>query len=302
MHADVSGKSSRTGAWAARLAFVIWGGLPIYWKSLQEMDALEIMCQRMVWSFLSLLPVIVATGMLGPVLRAVRDKKTFLTLICSSFILAGNWLLFIWGINSGMVLEASLGYFINPLINFVLGVALFHEKATRATWGAILLAGGGVVYQVIALGHIPWVALGLGLSFSGYGAIRKIAMVEALPGLFIETAVSFPFALAYLLWLGAGGVSVFFWADTTFTLLLMLSGLLSTVPLFLFAFGVRRIRMTTLGLLQYISPSITFLLGVFVYKEDFSLERLVTFACIWLALGLYTWDSFRHRHDAQKKA
>lgn len=220
--------------------------------------------------------------------------------MCSSFILAGNWLLFIWGINSGMVLETSLGYFINPLLNFVLGVALFHEKTTRAAWGAILLAGGGVLYQVIALGHIPWVALGLGLSFAVYGAIRKIAMVEALPGLFIETAISFPLALGYLLWLGAGGVSVFFWADTPFILLLMLSGLLTTVPLFLFAFAVRRIRMTTLGLLQYISPSITFLLGVFVYKEDFSLERLVTFACIWLALGLYTWDSFRHRHDGQK--
>lgn len=300
MHAGIMGKSPKAGAWGALLAFVIWGALAIYWKALQQMDPLEIMCHRMVWSFTTLLPVIVVSGMLGLVLQTLRNKKTFLALLCSSFILAGNWLLFIWGVNSGMVLETSLGYFINPLLNFILGVALFHEKARKAAWAAIIIAASGVLYQVISLGNIPWVALGLGMSFAVYGAIRKIAMVEALPGLFIETAISFPLALAYLLWLGAGGVSVLFRADTSFILLLMLSGLFTTVPLFLFAFGVRRIRMTTLGLLQYISPSITFLLGVFLYKEDFSLERLVTFACMWMALALYTWDSFRHRRDSLK--
>ena len=297
MRAELSGKSPKAGAIAALCACLIWGGLSVYWKALQAMDPLEIMCHRMLWSFLTMLPVIVASGMLGHVLTVMGNKKMFLRLMCSSFILAGNWLLFIWAVNSGKVLETSLGYYINPLINILLGVVFFQERASRVAWVAIGIAIAGVAFQVVSLGHMPWVALGLGISFAVYSVMRKVIMVEALPGLFIETAISAPLALAYLLWLGGQGVSVFFWADGHFLFLLVLSGVLTSVPLFLFAFSVRRIRLTTLGLLQYVSPSITFLLGVFLFKEEFSMERLFTFGAIWTALALYTWDSIRQRRN-----
>ena len=166
MHATLPGKSPQSGILAALGALLLWGCLPVYWKTLQRMGPLEIMCHRMLWSFLTMLPVIVASGMLGQVLRVVGTKKLFLGLMCSGFTLAGNWLLFIWAVNSGMVLEASLGYYINPLLNILLGVVFFQERAGRVAWVAIGIAAASVLFQAFSLGHMPWVALGLGVSFT----------------------------------------------------------------------------------------------------------------------------------------
>jgi chloramphenicol-sensitive protein RarD len=287
------GKGFESGGIAAFCAFLLWGCLPLYWKTLDRTDAFEILCHRVIWSFLTMLPVIVCSGRLGHILAILGSRKILLTLAGSGLVLACNWLLFIWAVNSGRVLETSLGYFINPLINILLGMFLFRERISRVAWIAIGLATAGVCNQVAGLGHLPWTALGLGCSFALYGLIRKVAPVEALPGLFLETALVLPFALAWLLWQGSHGTGVFHTEGVPFLLLLAASGPLTAIPLFLFTFGVRRLRMTTLGILQYVSPSITFFQGVFLFAEPFSLNTLLTFLCIWMALALYTWDSLR---------
>ena len=288
------------GILAALSAFLIWGFLPLYWKSLESISSLEILCHRMVWSFVVLTPVLLLGGRLGGMCMLPRTAKTLFGLFCSSALLGFNWFLFIWAVNSGMVLETSLGYYINPLINILLGVLVFRERLSTLTGLAIVLAALGVLYQVIAIGHVPWVSLGLGCSFAAYGLLRKVLLVEALPGLFTETLIFLPFALGWLLWQGWHGNSFVFRGDFTLDLLVMASGILTSMPLFLFAFGVRRIPMTTLGVLQYVSPSITFLLGVFVFHEPFSMNRLITFLCIWAGLAVYTWDSMRQRRLARE--
>jgi chloramphenicol-sensitive protein RarD len=284
---------SKSGGIAAFLAFLIWGCLPLYWKALDRMDAFEILCHRVLWSFLAILPIILCSGRLAPILGILGSRKKLLPLAGSSLILACNWLLFIWAVNAGRVLETSLGYFINPLMNILLGMFLFRERISRISRIALGLAFAGVFNQIMLLGHLPWVALGLASSFSLYGLIRKVAPVEALPGLFTETLLALPFALAWLFWQGAQGMGVFRTADIPFFLLVAASGVLTATPLFLFTLGVRRLRMISLGLLQYVSPSMTFFQGIFLFNEPFSPQVLLTFFCIWTALALYSWDSFR---------
>ncbi len=289
--------SAQLGLLAAFGAFLAWGVLPLFWKALASVDSREVLCQRMGWSFISLMPVMLCSGRLGGVLTLLRDKKIALGLALSSLLLAGNWFTYIWAVTHGMVLEASLGYYINPLFNVILGVAVFKEQAGRITWAAIALATIGVLFQVFNLGHLPVVSLLLGISFALYALLRKMLKVEALPGLFIETVMFLPFAGGYLLWQGLQGNSAFLYGGDLFiNVLLAASGIITTIPLFWFAYGARRIRMTTLGLLQYLTPSMVFVLGVFVFREPLTAAGLATFGCIWVALALYTWDSIRsHR-------
>ncbi|MDR2161517.1 MAG: EamA family transporter RarD [Desulfovibrio sp.] len=295
------GTALESGGVAALLAFLIWGCLPLYWKTLDRMPPLEILCHRVFWSFWTMLPVILCTGRLGHIMVILGSRARLLPLAASSLVLSGNWLLFIWAVNSGRVLETSLGYFINPLLNILLGMILFRERLRPAAWVAVALAAAGVGSQIISLGHLPWTALSLGGSFALYGLIRKMAPVEALPGLFMETLLILPAALAWLLWEGSKGTGVTFAADPSFLLLLAASGPLTALPLFLFAFGVRRLRMTSLGLLQYVSPTMTFFQGVFLFGEPFSLSSLLTFSCIWAALALYSWDSLGKGRTAAQR-
>ena len=287
--------SSLTGLLAALLAFTTWGVLPLYWKALDTVDSFEIMCHRIFWSFFVLLPFMFFNGRLGAVFVFLKSPRNKLTLLCSSCILAGNWYLFIWAINSGMVLEASLGYFINPLVNILFGVIIFRETISNVVKAAIALAAAGVAYQVVILGEIPIVPLGLAVSFGTYGLIRKVMQLPSLPGLFAETLFLTPFAGAYIFWQRHLGLSPLFGGDVTLDLLLIGTGIVTSFPLLCFAYGARNIRMTTLGLLQYTNPTMVFLLGVFVYHEPFSTDSLVTFACIWTALALYTWETIRKR-------
>lgn len=288
-------QGSLSGLAAALAAFLIWGFLPVFWKALASVDSFEVLCHRIVWSFCALLPFMFLHGRLGGLLLLLRRPRTALTLLFSGVLLAGNWLLYIWAIASGMVLETSLGYYINPLVNILFGLAVFREKVSRLGWAAICLALAGVLHQVVALGHLPLVPLGLALSFGVYGLIRKLLMVEALPALFVETLVVLPLAVGYLLRQGALGNSAFFRGDLTLDLLLTGAGVATTVPLLLFAYGAKRIRMTTLGVLQYVNPTCVFLLGVFVYDEPLSSGTLLTFICIWVALALYAFDTARAR-------
>ena len=287
------GKPSQSGLLAAFVAFLFWGLLPVFWKSLDSIDSFELLCHRVTWSFVFLLPFMLFSGHIAGLATFLQSFRNFLGLLFSGFLLAANWYLYIWAVNSGMILEASLGYFINPLVNILFGVVIFHEKAGRLAWLGIGAAALGVAFQVILLGHLPWVPLGLAFSFGVYGLMRKLLQVQALPGLFVETLVVMPFALGYLLWHSHSAGAAFFPGDSITNVLLIGSGVLTTVPLLCFAYGARRIRMTSLGILQYVSPTCSFLLGLFVYKENITPEGLFTFVCIWIGLTLYTWETTR---------
>lgn len=289
-------RDNRTGSIAAFFAFVLWGILPVFWKGLDSVDSFEVLCHRVVWSFAAILPFMFFSGRLAMLAVFLRSFRNFLALLFSGFLLAGNWFLYIWAVNSNMVLEASLGYYINPLVNILFGVVIFREKASRPVWLAIAVATIGVCWQVAALGRLPLVPLGLAFSFATYGLVRKIVKIQALPGLFVETLVVLPVALGFLLWNAAHGDSAFYRGDWTIDALLIGAGLVTTIPLLCFAYGARRIRMTRLGILQYVSPTCSFLLGALVYKESISFDGLVTFICIWSAIAIYTWDTTR-RHD-----
>ena len=303
------------GVLAGVLAFFGWGFMPLFWLELVTISSLEIVAHRIIWSFVFLLCWLLGTKELGKAWLIMRQPKALGLLACSSALLGGNWLLYIWAVNDGQVLATSLGYFINPLLNVLLGRFLFGEKASPLAWCAIGLAFFGVAYQVVVVGAFPFVALGLGTSFAVYGALRKTMLVETVPALLVETSVLLPPALLYALWLWWEGSGSFGHATGYIHMLFVLLGVVTTVPLLLFTFAARNIKLTTLGLLQYLAPSTVFLLGVFVLHEPLHAEELVTFACIWAAIGLYTWESLRqhrkktignslqaahHREDAPK--
>lgn len=282
-----------SGLWAALWSSLLWGTLPLYWRLLDTVSPYLILCHRVVWSCLFLLPLVVLTHRTKEVVKAAQNAKVLCGLFCSSIILAANWGIFIWAVNNGRVLETSLGYYINPLLNISMGVILFRDRPSRLRVAAIALAFLGVAFEVAYNGVVPWVALSLALLFSSYGLLRKLAPVESLPALFLETFILFPFALAFVLWnMKLSGVAA--WgADLPEALLLMGTGVVTSVPLILFTYGARHIPFTTLGILQYIAPTCSFLLGLFVFKEEFLLGRAVSFSAIWLALTIYTLDSFR---------
>ena len=294
--------SANTGLWAAIGAFTLWGILPLYWKLLEPFPAFEILCQRVAWSFVFMVPLTLCTGRMGEVLRALGCWRTLRVFILSSLILASNWFIFIWAVNHGRVLETSLGYYITPLLSVCLGVVFFNDRPRPVQWLAIALALCGVAAQVALLGKVPLTALGLGVTFAAYGALRKTAPMESLPGLALETIVLFPLALGFLIRGELAGAAVFFRSPPDLQISRALSGVITTVPLVWFAYGARRLTLVTLGLLQYIGPSLSFLLGVFVFHERFTAAHALSFGCIWLALALYTADSaWAHRAPAPKR-
>ncbi|GFM37261.1 EamA family transporter RarD [Desulfovibrio psychrotolerans] len=286
-------KNTTAGVAAAGGAFVLWGLLPLYWQLLHNVPATEILCHRIAWSVVFVGILLTCTGRWHELRTALHSKKTQLTMTCSSILIGVNWWLYIWAVNNGRVLETSLGYYINPLVNVLLGFVFFRERLRPWQKAAILLAGAGVVYRLLHLGELPWVALTLAFSFSLYGLLRKVVHVESIPGLMFETLLLTPVALGYLIMLHVQGTGVFGQTGTAQTLLLMGAGITTSLPLVGFAFGARRIRLATLGLLQYAAPSIAFLLGVFVFKEEFTTVHLVSFVCIWTALALYTAEGLR---------
>ncbi|MDR2488929.1 MAG: EamA family transporter RarD [Desulfovibrio sp.] len=286
---------SASGVPAAFCAFVWWGILPIFWKALSSVDSIEVLCHRITWSFATVAPFMLFRGRLGGLLLFLRSRRNLLGLLLGGFLLAGNWYLYIWAITSNMVVEASLGYYITPLVNIFFGIVVFHEKASPLVLLSIAVAAVAVIYRVSGLGHLPYVPLGLALSFGIYGLLRKTLPVEALSGLFVETLVVLPLAAGYLVWQAYFGTNLPFRHDPSINFLLVGSGLITSVPLLCFAYGARRIRMTTLGILQYMTPSCILLLGILLYEEPFGKENLITFTLIWLALILYSWDGMRRR-------
>ncbi len=286
--------SSVNGMLAASGAFLLWGLLPLYWKLLGGVSSAEILCHRIVWSAVFVGLLVVFTRRWKEVREAMRSRRTLCLMLCSGTLIGVNWWLYIWAVNNGHVLETSLGYYITPLVNMVLGVLVFHDRLRPIQFLAIGLAAAGVVYRLVLLGQLPWVALTLAFSFALYGLLRKVAQVESIPGLMFETLVLMPVVLVWLLSLHLRGEGAFGHAGVQTSLLLIGGGVVSSLPLMCFAYGARRIPFTTLGILQYIAPSIAFLLGVFFFREPFETPHLISFLCIWSALVLYTGEGLWH--------
>lgn len=275
----------------AAAAYLLWGFLPVFWKALQVVPAGEILGHRMVWSLVFVAGLLTVQWQWAWLRPALRNRRVMLTYTVTGLVLSINWLTYIWGVNNGFVVETSLGYFINPLVNVVLGVVFLRERLRVGQWTAVALAVIGVVYLTINYGSPPWIALTLAFSFGTYGLLRKTGSLNSLEGLTLETAVIFPFAFLWLGWLTLSGQGHFGSGDWTTSLLLLAGGVVTAVPLLLFASGARRIPLSVVGILQYIAPTIQFLLGVFLYNEPFTRARLIGFSFIWLGLAVYSTES-----------
>ncbi|WP_027177582.1 EamA family transporter RarD [Maridesulfovibrio bastinii] len=271
-------------------AFLSWGLLTIYWKQLNNVSALELICHRIVWSFFFVALVITFKKKWTEVMAVKDDKKTSLLLCLSSTLVGTNWFIFIWSVNHNHVVEASLGYYINPLVNALLGFIFMKDKLNRRQMWAIALAAIGVSYSIIDYGKFPWIALSLAFSFGSYGLVRKLMKVESLPGLLIETTILSPLAAAYLIWLYMQGTLSFGAIGMDKNILILLAGAATSIPLIFFAHAARRLKLATLGIFQYITPTCLLLLGVFVYGEPFHQSSLVTFSFIWAGILLYAFD------------
>lgn len=288
------------GVLAAAAAYILWGVLPAYWKLLVEVPAYEILGHRMVWSFLLTLGFIVLLGRKNAFYRASRERKNLITFSTTSLLLAINWLLYIWAVNAGFIVEASLGYFINPLINVLFGMIFFRERMRVLQWLAIFFAALGVLYLTFYYGQFPWISLVLAITFAFYGLLHKKNPLAPLDGLCLETAVFFIPSVLFLFGIEYVQGGSFAHIGLSGSLLLAGAGIITTIPLLLFGHAAHKIPMSTLGLLQYLAPSINLVLGVFVYGEDFSLQRLVGFLLIWTGLALYIAENMVCRIRAQR--
>jgi chloramphenicol-sensitive protein RarD len=287
---------ARRGLPPALTAFAIWGIFPLYFHALLQVDAIQVISHRIVWSCVFVLAVLVARRELGSLWATLKDMPALMRLTASAAMITSNWLAYVWGVLHGRVIETSLGYFIGPLVNVLLGVVLLSEKLTRAQWTAVLLAAIGVAYLTFMTGSLPWLALILAVSFATYGFIRKVVKVEALPGLATETLVLTPLAAGYLVWCGHIGTGALGHASPLVQVLLIGSGPITAIPLFLFAYATRLLPYSTVGLLQYLTPSLQFACGVFVLNEPFDRTRLIGFLMIWAALVLSAADGLRQAH------
>ena len=290
---------SPAGVTCALAAFAMWGLFPVYFKIVADVPAVEVLAHRIVWSALLAGVLVTVAGRWLIVQTVLADRRAVGMLALSAAVISVNWGVFIWAIANERVLESSLGYYINPLVSVALGVVFLGERLRGAQWTAVALAAAGVAWEVIALGDVPWVSLALAFSFGSYGLLRKVVRADSLTGLFVETALISPLALGYLILLGIEGAGAFRATGAAIDWILAASGIITAAPLLLFVEGARRIRLSTLGLLQYLVPTGHFLLAVFAFGEPFALGRLITFAFIWTALAIFTWDAasrFAIRH------
>jgi chloramphenicol-sensitive protein RarD len=294
-------KETRVGAAYALGAFFLWGVGPLYFKAVATVPVFEILAHRVLWSVVFLV-LLLTLSRRWPMLRAaLRQPRTVVMLMLSTLVISVNWYFFIWAITTDRVLESSLGYYINPLVNVLLGLVFLGERLTRWQGIAVGLAAIGVLNLAVQNGTMPWVSLLLAVTFSCYGLIRKTIKVESVDGLFVETSMFLPAALGYLVYLAVIGKGVFGSIDLHTDLLLVAAGLITAMPLIWFTSGARRLNYSTIGLFQYIAPTCQFLLAVLVFGEHFSWAHVVTFGCIWTALVIYSaqsWAISRRRPQA----
>lgn len=281
-------------------AYLCWGLFPLYFKALKHIPAFTILPHRMVWSALFLAGLLFLLRRYGWLGAALRNKRIVLSSLCSAFVLSLNWFTYIWAVNAGHVVDASLGYFMNPLVNILIGALFLHEKLRRGQWLALALAAAGVTWLALQADALPWIGLILAFSFAFYGVLRKLAHLGALEGLALESFILLPFAFIALMYLAAQGQDHFIVAENTDRFLLMAGGPITAIPLLLFAAGARRIPFSTLGFLQYLAPTGQLLLGVWVFHEPFAATKIAGYAAIWVALALYSAEGLWHSRQRRR--
>ena len=272
-------------------AYALWGFFPIYWKLLQRVPALELIAHRIAWSFFLLIAVIMLTGQLSE-FRSSFNARTVGIYLMASLLIGVNWLMYVWAVNAGHIVETSLGYFINPLISVLLGLIVLRERLRAVQWLPVGLAFVGVTFLTIKFGQLPWIALVLAFSFGFYGLVKKLAPLSSLYGLTLETGILFIPAVAYLGFVEASGRGAFTHTGLVPDLLMVGAGLVTTVPLLMFASAAKQIPLTMIGVLQYLAPTIQFLIGVFLYHEPFDQSRLIGFSIVWLALIIFWAENY----------
>jgi len=290
------------GIWYAVGAYIVWGMLAIYWKLLKDIPSGEILAHRVFWSFLFVFVLLILGKRMSQIKEVLSVRKNTITILISGFLISFNWFCYIWAVNHDHVIEASLGYYINPLLSFALGVIVLREGMHRWQFISILLAAVGVLILIIEFGNIPWIALFLASTFALYGLTKKLIQLDSLTTLALETLMVFPFALLYLFFLQSNGTSSLSHISITTFVLLACSGAFTAIPLLWFAQGAKRLPYTTISFIQYISPSISLLLGIFLFKETFTWVHLVSFGFIWFALFLYSITSNRSSKKNRKNA
>jgi chloramphenicol-sensitive protein RarD len=273
-------------------AYALWGFFPIYWKLLHQVPALQVIAHRISWSFVLLMTVILITGQWKEFHSVALKPKVLGIYSLAGVLLTINWLVYIWGVNSGFIVETSLGYFINPLLSVLLGVILLRERLRPAQWIPVTIAAIGVIYLTAVYGRLPWIALTLAFSFGFYGFVKKLAPLGSLHGLTLETGIVFPIALVYLLVVEFGGTAAFLHQSASTTVLLIGAGAVTTIPLLMFASAAKEIPLTVIGLLQYVAPTLQFLIGIFLYKEPFAQSHLIGFVIVWIALIIFWVENF----------
>lgn len=291
---NANAKRSKEGVVAGIVAYTLWGFLPIYLKLVAFVPAVEVLAHRIVWAVPFGIPIIAARRQWPEVARAVRHPRTLGALCLSAGFIAVNWLVYIWAVQSDQIFQASLGYYINPLLYVLIGVLVFRERLRTPQTLAVLLAAIGVAVLTASGGRFPVIALTLAVSFTFYGVLRSRIAVGGMPGLFIETLVLLPAAAAYLLWRDANGLGAFTLDAPATMALLTLAGPFTVLPLLAFALAARRVQLSTIGILQFISPTLQFLVGL-AYGEPLTTPHIVCFALIWIAVGVFSLDAWRNR-------
>lgn len=294
--------SGRRGVLAGAGAYLLWGLFPLYWPLLQPSSALEVLAHRVLWSVVAVVGLLAVTRRLPQVLAAIRDRRRLAQLALAAVVIGINWGTYIYGVSNDRVLETSLGYFVNPIVTVLLGVLVLGERLRPVQWVALGAAFLAVVVLTVENGGPPWIALVLAFSFGAYGLLKKTAGVGAVEGLAIETVVLLPVAVAYLVVLGVSGQSTFGSEGPGHAGLVAASGVITAVPLLLFGAAASRVPLTTLGLLQYLAPTMQFLLGVALFHEPLPLVKLIGFVLVWLGLALFTADLVRHHRKQLRLA
>ncbi|MDK9769952.1 EamA family transporter RarD [Vibrio sp. B181a] len=291
---------ARQGVLLAVGAYTMWGIAPIYFKSIAEVSPLEILSHRVFWSFFLLAALLHFGRQWRSVRDIIKNKTKMMYLVSTAILVGANWLIFIWAVTSNHMLDASLGYYINPLINVLLGMVFLGERLRKLQWFAVALAACGVLVQLIVFGSVPVVAIALAMSFGFYGLLRKKVSVEAQTGLFIETLVMLPAASIFLLFIASTPTSNMFENPWQLNTLLIAAGVITTLPLLCFTGAATRLKLSTLGFFQYIGPSLMFLLAVLIYGEPFTSDKAITFAFIWGALVVFSFDGLRNNRKSRK--
>jgi chloramphenicol-sensitive protein RarD len=293
----MSSSSTTKAAWYVGASYAFWGFFPIYWKALAGIPSLELICHRIVWSFLLLAVMVTRSQELRPLWQAMQSPRMVGIYAVAAIAIATNWLIFVWAVGVSQIVQVSLGYFINPLLSVLLGMIVFHERLRRLQWISVALAALGVTYLAVALDAFPWISLSLAATFGTYGLMKKLAPLGPVQGLAFETGILFIPAALYLIVEGAMGRGAFMHAGSLRNMLMLGSGPVTMLPLLMFAAGVRRIPLSLVGMLQYINPTMQITIGVMLYREPFTRVQLVGFGLVWSALALFAIEGYATRRS-----